>query len=248
MEKDAGDAVDHRLPHSPFRDRDDRRAGRHGLQGGDPEVLDSRNQQRARRCHQLDDARRIDPSEELDRRTVSKALELQFLASLPDDHQTLARVARRLNGQIDSLVRNQRRDHEIEILTLATDRELEETLVDERMDHLRGLPVTVTDARGDEMGVRDEGIDSIGGPAVPLPHRAGEGDRGQAPHRLVRRKVIVEPVPDVAHRSVAVTDVGSPPRPHALCRRMARRNDEVVAGKIPPGDRPRKERKKVAVV
>src|SRR5690606_8991578 len=65
--------------------------------------------------------------------------------------------------------------------------------------------------------------------------------------RSTRTEVVLEPIPHIAHGSVAVAKVRRAARRRSLRDAVAARKDEVVAGKIEPADRPRKEGKKGAI-
>ena len=67
------------------------------------------------------------------------------------------------------------------------------------------------------------------------------GDRRRALQRLRAREVVVEAVPDVAHRRVAVAEVRLAPRVDALGHAVARRDDEIESARSPTAA-PRAER------
>lgn len=194
-----------RKPTGPNRDHG--RSERHRLDGRDPEIFDAGKHERARPGDDRPEPLVVDAPHE--RLLSEPAFELAAHRPIAYDDDLLPCLPCRLDRDVDPFVRNERRDDDEHLFPSVIQFSAEERVVDERMDDGRFDSVVPTNPVADEGRVRHETIDAIRARAVPLSEKWSESRSGEPHERLRWRKVIVESVPHVTHRRVAVADVGA---------------------------------------
>lgn len=106
------------------------------------------------------------PTEESDARRGS-SLKVGFLWASADYDQTSPQFGAGVNGEIDALVRNERGDDQVEIISIA--RGIEATDFNWRIDHDGISIITAADALPHAMRVCDEMVDSLGHFSIEVP-------------------------------------------------------------------------------
>src|SRR5581483_5740551 len=146
VEERAGLAVHHGVERTTSGVGDDRPACRLCLYRGDAEVLLSREQEAAAAEVELLELLLANASQELDVAARSRG-QRGAVASVPDDLQREAQALEGIDGEIDALVGNQARNHQV----VASGSVLlgEEAGPHGQVDHGRVAPIVLLDARLD---------------------------------------------------------------------------------------------------
>ncbi len=134
----------------------------------------------------------------------------------------------------------------MEVIALIVQRSCKKNIVDERMNDDGIAAIVGTNAVAHEARVGDEARHSLRRGDVPLSQPRGKRTGKSA--LQATRKVVIETVPDVAHRRVAVADVRLAAAVDAFRHGMAGADDEIESAEVPPLHGTRKERQERAVV
>src|SRR5438477_11142965 len=245
LEQNSCRAIDDRIEYASGPKGDYRRSESHRLEWSDPEILDAGKDQTSRARQALDDHLSRYGAEE---RNVGAGTSLTPWTQRPvaDDDEPAA--ARALDGQLHALVGNQRGDDGVIVVALVVQRGIEKSLIDEGMNDIGIAGVVLPDPVAHEIRIGDEARHARCGLHIPLPQTAGHDRRAEPPQRTRAGKVVVEAIPDVAHRRVAVTGVRLPARIDSLRHAVTGRDDHIVRRQIPGAHRARKKREQLAVV
>ena len=245
-----GPSPSYRTPFSPSRtesstpptpSRDHRQAGGGGLDGRDPEVLDPREQEGPAPGHQSGEFVVGHEAQEPDpvggAQLPGAGLQGHFLRSGAGHVEPAPRTGAGLDRVIDAFVRHQGRHGKVAILPRGRRFRGPKALdVDRRDHHLHPVGIDVVEAEdpfADEVAVGDPAVDAIDRLAVP----AAQPGRLALDHPAFRShpvpEVVVETVPDVAHRRVAVAHVhGARRRSCTLGHAVAGAEHEVVVRQV----------------
>src|SRR5438105_1906842 len=245
VEQNSGLTIDDRIEYASGPNGDDRRPDGHRLERSDAEVLDTGKDQASRPRQALDDHLSRYGAEE---RNVGagKTFEPRPHRAVADDDESAA--ARGLDRQLHPLVRNQCGDDGVIVVALVVQRSGEKSLIDEGMNDLGIAGVVLLDPITHEIRIGNEARHGRRGLHIPLPQTAGHDRRAEPAQRTGARKVVIEAIPDVAHRCVAVADVRLPTGLYSLGHGMAGRDDQIVWRQIPGPHRARKKWEQLAVV
>ena len=152
---------------------------------------------------------------------------------------------------IDSLVRDERRDHQVAIVARHAGNRAVEIDVHGGLNHPALAAVTLGDPLADRFRDRHEMGHAAGRRQVPAPepleHRPGEGPA----HRAIGPafQVGLTALPGVSHRSEAIADVRNAGRRHdGLGHAMAQADDEVDVLESPGARGQRHDRQQMAIV
>src|SRR3989442_676340 len=232
--------ADHRLEHAAVPERDRRAPRGGGFERHNPKILDRREEHRAAARVELGDLAVVPPAEELDTRPGER-LEPPLLRTGADDEEPTAEPPGGSDRQVDALVGDERRYHEIVVVhTVGDSKTLD---VNRRVDHVGLAAPDAPDPLGDMPGDRDEAVDGLGSP-IPPAERGGAGWReepGGGPG--ARADIVVGKVPHVAHGRKAVAEVErTGRRADPLGDAVAEGEHEVVAGEVEAAYRRREQR------
>ena len=124
-----------------------------------------------------------------------------------DYDQPPAKRIESLDGKLRPFVGDELAYEEVIILDFQSWNALEPIYSDRRMDNRRIAPVIFSDAGRDCLRIGDEMVDPQRRDGVPVAYVVAER-RHQKPCQRVRaHAVVVEHIPDIAHRRVAIADV-----------------------------------------